>query len=507
MRFNLLAEPLVQSDAGWHSLPGLMAAMARGEVRSFPAMRPHQRPAWHMFLVQLATLALDAVGERSLPDDEAGWTAALRALTPEYDDDASWHLVVEDPVKPAFMQPPDPGGLKWSKVATPDALDMLITARNHDVKTAIARSAAPQDWVLALVSLQTMEGFGGAGNYGIARMNGGSSSRAMLTLAPLDAAEAEIHPSKWWQRDVLRLLEQRHGISGIALVWLEPWPEKQALMLDALDPLFIEVCRRIRLDLDGEGLTARRSTSKASRIAAKEARGVVAPGVDPWAPILIDGKQVKTLTLGDRDWTYDFLVQLLHGENCQRPYLSQPSAEEQFQPMAIVAEAFARGNSKTDGFRSRVVPVPKGVLRGFWEDEAINLSKALIEDVGRVETALRNGLALIAAEGDPEKRGKEEYARAMPARQQFRAYADQHFFPALWDQMQAQTDGERAQARIAFVRKLARAAEREFHTAMPAIPCARIMRPRAELRGEQALRRGLIKAISEIDAEEKLYGT
>ncbi|WP_272010931.1 hypothetical protein [Roseovarius sp. ZX-A-9] len=516
MRFNLLAEPLIQSDAGWHSLPGLMAAMARGEVRSFAAMRPHQRPAWHMFLVQLATLALDAVGEHGLPTDEAGWTAAMRALTPDHEDDAPWHLVVEDGTKPAFLQPPDPGGLKWNDVETPDALDMLITARNHDVKTAIARSAAPQDWVLALVSLQTMEGGNGRKKYGIARMNGAASSRAMLTLAPLDAAEAAINPSMWWQRDVQRLLEQRQGISGITLVWLEPWPEKQALALDALDPLFIEICRRVRLGERDNRLIAWGSSSEIARIAAKEAYGVVTPGADPWAPILIEGKKVKTLTLNDRDWTYDFLVQLLHGKNCRRPYLSQPSDEEQFQPMAIVAEAFARGQSKTDGFRSRIVPVPKGVLRGFWEDEVIDLSKALIEDVGRVETALRYGLERVAFNGDKEKHDqarKNPKERAKLAKKVspmlfgFQHFADQHFFPALWDQMQARGDAERAQARIAFVRKLARAAEREFHAAMPAIPCARIMRTRAELRGEQALRRGLIKAISEIDAEEKLYGT
>lgn len=62
---------------------------------------------------------------------------------------------------PAFMQPPDPGGLKWTEVPTPDALDMLITSRNHDLTSQIAADAAPQDWILALVSLQTMEGFGG----------------------------------------------------------------------------------------------------------------------------------------------------------------------------------------------------------------------------------------------------------------------------------------------------------------------------------------------------------
>ena len=167
------------------SLPGLLAAMARGEVASFPALRPHQRPAWHMFLVQLATLALSDAGAADLPEDEATWRAALRGLTADFPDDAPWHLVVEDRGKPAFLQPPDPGGLKWHEVATPDALDMLITSRNHDLKREIAHDAAPQDWIFALVSVQTMEGFGGAGNYGVARMNGGSSSRVMIALAPV----------------------------------------------------------------------------------------------------------------------------------------------------------------------------------------------------------------------------------------------------------------------------------------------------------------------------------
>lgn len=322
MTHNLLTEPLIESYKGWHSLPGLMAAMARSEVTAFPALRPHQRPAWHMFLVQLATLALDATGQRSLPGDEAGWAAALRALTPGHNDDAPWHLVMAERSKPAFLQPPDPGGLNWSDVPTPDALDMLITSRNHDLKARIARQAAPQDWVFALVSLQTMEGYGGAGNHGIARMNGGSSSRPMLTLAPLDDASAPINPSHWWARDVQRLLARRDGVNGIALVWPEPWPEGRSLSLGRLDPLFIEVCRRVRLLAQGDGLTAQRSTSKAARVAAKEARGVISGEADPWAPVANDSGGVKTLTLGERDFTYSVLVELLDERKWRRPYSS-----------------------------------------------------------------------------------------------------------------------------------------------------------------------------------------
>ena len=45
---------------------------------------------------------------------------------------------------------------------------MLITSRNHDLKQEWwPRGASGEDWIFALVSLQTAEGYGGAGNQGI----------------------------------------------------------------------------------------------------------------------------------------------------------------------------------------------------------------------------------------------------------------------------------------------------------------------------------------------------
>ena len=40
--------------------------------------------------------------------------------------------------------------------------------------------------------------------------------------------------------------------------------------------------------------------------------------------------------------------------------------------MVLVAEAFARGNSKTDGFKSRVIPVPKAVRKVMFGTEAVD---------------------------------------------------------------------------------------------------------------------------------------
>ena len=497
MKMNLLTEPLIRTNAGWLTLPGLLAAMAQGDVASFPALRPHQRPAWHMFLVQLATLALSGRGGTDLPEDEESWRAMLRGLTPEFLDDAPWHLVVEDRGKPAFFQPPDPGGLKWHGVATPDALDMLITSRNHDIKREIAHDAAPQDWIFALVSLQTMEGFGGAGNYGVARMNGGSSSRVMIALAPATDGGRIIDPSTWWRRDVTQLLSKRQGLSGHALLWCRPWPEGQQLDLTVLDPLFIEVCRRVRLTKSGEELHAERTTSKSARIAAKEAKGMTQ---DPWAPIHL-GK-AKTLTLGERDWTYGLLTELFYSGNWQIPPLAEEAEQETAEAMVLVSEAFARGNSKTDGFKSRVIPVPKAVRKQMFGTKAIDLSHEQIKSIDQLDKALRDGLALIAAEGDRDKLGKAEYARTGPARAALHRVADALFFPALWDKLAAGSEGGRHAVHMRFVRRLSQAARGEFTRAAPGIPCARIMRPRAEVRGRAALNSKLAEIFHEIGEKE-----
>ena len=497
MKYCLLHDPLIETDRGRHSLPGLMAALARGEVASFPALRPHQRPAWHMFLVQLGVLALSATDLADLPEREDDWRAALCRLTADFPDDAPWHLVGKDPGKPAFLQPPDPGGLKWSAVETPDLLDMVITSRNHDLKREIAHLAAPQDWVFALVSLQTMEGFGGAGNYGIARMNGGSSSRAMLALAPAAQGGRVVDPSAWWRRDVTRLLAGRRGITGAALLWCLPWPEKQALSLDRLDPLFIEVCRRVRLIEGVQGLAAIRTTSKTARIEAKEVRGVTG---DPWAPVHLG--ETKTLTLGERDWTYDLLDTLLYGGEWAVPDLAKSAPEEAAQPMVLIAEAFARGNSKTDGFKSRVIPVPRAVVKVMFGTRAEELAKGQVAAIAEVDKALRNGLALIAAEGDRDRLGRAQYARSQPARAALQRVADAAFFPALWAKLEAGGKDGIAEAQLAFVRHLAGAARAEFLRAAPGIPCTRIMRPRAEVRGRQALEAGLGRIFREIGVRE-----
>ena len=102
--------------------------------------------------------------------------------------------------------------------------------------------------------------------------------------------------------------------------------------------------------------------------------------------------------------------------------------------MLIVAEAIGRGNSKTDGFKSRVVPVPKAILSlGLLGRRPVDVAQDILADIAAVDLALRNGLATIAAGGDREKVSKPHYARTTQARDALHRWADQHFFDALWE--------------------------------------------------------------------------
>lgn len=503
--YNLLTQPLIHAvPHGVLTLPGVIAALARDEVEGFPALRPHQSPGWHMFLVQLAALALHEADRRDIPEDEAAWAALLRGLTPGFKEDEPWCLVVADTTKPAFLQPPVPADVTLKKdVPSPDALDLLITSRNHDLKQAFARDAKPEDWAFALISLQTGEGYGGAGNQGIARMNGGSSSRCLLALAPRpgsgDDKAMTPRPGAWFRRDVRGLLETREAelndyshleyrkTGGIKLVWLELWPEGKQLHTKDLDIWFIEICRRIRLRLSGETLAAQKGTSKATRIAAKHLKGVLG---DPFAPV--HKTDNKSFTLGGGDFDYRKLTELILSGNWERPLLARPdSFEREGETLLLVAQALARGNSKTEGFKSRILPIGGKVSRalGPRRAELYELADSQKQTIKTFDTALSTALALIASGG--EKINPDHYTHARDARDHLDREANMIFFEYLWKRFENQEDDD-------FAEVLFNKAKLIFEAARSTIPCASIFRPRAEARAEREFRRVIRKDFPEL---------
>ena len=472
--------------------------MARREIQGFVCLRPHQRPAWHMFLVQFGALVLWNGDQDDFPVEENDWKLLIRKLTPDFGDDAPWRLVVSDRRKPAFMQPPDPGSLKWTSVATPDEMDMLITSRNHDLKQQVAKQATFQDWVYALVSLQTMEGYLGPGYNGIARMNGGASSRPLLGLVPAGRQEHVVDVSGWWQRDVGLLLENRTRegeserpcvVGGKSLLWLYDWPQNDG-KLDprSLDPWFIEVCRRIRLINSENGLQAEKTTSKGTRINAREFKGVL---YEPWGPV--HKAENKLLTLGKQDFSYQLLYRILYSGDWGIPLLAN-SADCDQDDMVLVAESFSRGKSKTYGFKSRLIPIPKTVVRNVFVTQARDIAKEQIEDINVMIQALFCGFVVMSAGGKKDENTnkflwrEQDEATANVALKAFKRQVDSLFFPGLWEQLSVAEDckEKRVVARKNFIRQLLKEARFEFDAALPGISCASIHRPRAEARARRA---------------------
>src|SRR5215207_3219594 len=461
LHFNLLDERLVRvvptsGPPNALTLPGAFAALMRDDIAAFPGLRPHQRHAWHAFLVQVGVLALLAAERSEPPEDEAAWARLLRGLTPGDSDDAPWCLVAP-PDRPALLQPPLPSNsaaeLK-TVIETPDALDMLVTAKNHDLKQEVMSGAAPDDWLFALITLQTMEGFLGAGNYGISRMNGGFANRPALGIVPRGGPGAHV------RRDLTRLIALRpemlrSGVyapaGGLGLIWLRPWDGATSLKPSDLDPCYVEICRRVRLSEGGKRLRARAGGSKVARITP------IPGGVtgDPWAPIVIDkdGSE-KVLTVDASGFSYRRMVRLMFERESIRPAPLQEIAEsDATEGLSLIARALVRGQGKTEGYHERRVPLSKRVRASFmrWKssDPVAEAAQKRVELAGEIQNRVLKPALLALFENGPDQidfreDGAERRARTFLER--FDAFVDATFFPRLWEEFDA-ADGMAERAR------------------------------------------------------------
>ncbi|WP_322963950.1 type I-E CRISPR-associated protein Cse1/CasA [Sphingomonas fuzhouensis] len=468
------------------SLFAAFSALARGEARSFPALRPHQREPWHSFTVQVAALALIRAGRDDMPDDEAAWRDLLIALTPEWPDGEAWDLVVVDWSKPALLQPPivaatDRAAYK-NRLMTPDALDMLVTAKNHDVKQERMVGASEQDWLFALVTLQTTEGFLGAGNYGVSRMNGGFASRMSLGVRPIGGAG--------FRRDVRRLVEDararpdRRG--GIPLLWTVPWDGTVSLSYADLDELYVEICRRVRLQRSNTGtVQAMAAGSKCARVAAADLKGITG---DPWAPVKADRSSSHTPT--GAGFGYRQMATLLDQAKITRPLLAEPHDGDDRQGLSIVAAALVRGQGKTEGLHRRSVPVSRWETISAYEDAPLDRIGAVATkragDAG--EAGRRLGRALISlVQGGPEKaRLDDDAAKKKTERwlEQFNRVVDAEFFDVpFW----AEAAGDDGNHRLLWRTRLRSIASDVFDTAAEAAPRTEVRRIRAIARARAFL--------------------
>lgn len=444
---NLLDEAVLrwrdvaQGQMRRSNLPELLAAMAANEVRDFPALRPHQRHPWHAFLVQLGAIALHHAQQSQPWHSAADWRAALLALTPNDPDGAPWCLVAPAD-RSALLQAPVPGEnpSTWNNLLhAADALDMLVTSKNHDLKAARARHAQADDWLFALLSLQTQEGFLGAGNYGISRMNGGFASRPGVGVAAVGAWGLR------WQSDVASLLQQRERIAseyglaptgGHALLWLLPWSGTDALALQALDPLYIEICRRVRLAAPQGRIQAHVTGSKVARIAAKDSNGVTG---DAWTPI--ETAKAKALTLSRNGFDYKLMSELIAGDGYTLGAAWRLDGWPQNTPLQAIAQATVRGQGKTEGYHERRVPISPKLRRLLTSGQrplVANLAKKRIQAIADMRKLLWISLSLLFANGENDSGNDAISQRASRFAQPFEQHEDTRFFDDLAQHIEAE---------------------------------------------------------------------
>ena len=112
------------------SLPELLASYGEKRVQQLVGLQRHQHDAFHVFLCYLAGAVLAKRNETNPIQKAEYWREGLLRLADSAGMDA-WRLVVDDPAKPAFMQPPllTADQKPTSVVTTPDELDVLQTAK------------------------------------------------------------------------------------------------------------------------------------------------------------------------------------------------------------------------------------------------------------------------------------------------------------------------------------------------------------------------------------------
>ena len=482
MTHNILKERLIRTtDAAGgvtsRSLPGVYEALAADAVIGFPALRAHQRHGWHAFLAQLGAIAVHESGADEPPTDAGTWERMLRQLTRAYPRDEPWHLVVDALDCPAFLQTPPCDLLhEYTRTSlTPDGLDVLVSSKNHDIKQDIATTAEAEDWLFALVNVQTTGGFTGRGRYGSVRMNKGFSTRSAIGLRPdgvntgghlyHDIRQLLIHR----ETNRLRNRPARRKSGGLALLWLEPLDGHSQHEVTALDPYFLEAPRRIRLRAGGPtGITGLRATRASVSIAASSLKGNIG---DHWTPIIKpDG---KAYSLGAGGWKWRSLMRLIAAKTeVELPTAMTPKGCDHVKRWRLVARGMARTQGGTEGYHERTditfgsaFVEMLGTTRG--RERIERAANAVEKAASKARSRLRLALAICAASG---KGGNalqsQHWTAATRACAPFENAIEREFFPILEATALAAEDASSATAADALDTAIGEIAEKVLETGL-----------------------------------------
>ena len=465
---NLITVTHPDATCSHRSIPGVLADCMTGTAASFPSVREHQAHSWHAFLVQLAAIAMERNNITSPPTEEQQWRQLLNSLTDDIPNQNAWNLIVNDPTQPAFMQPPtyhQDQFVKYNQsIRTPDKLDITVTSANHDIKDSVLTDARQEDWLMALITVQTAHGFSGNSLYGVSRMNKGYGNRPGISLAPMAA-----NPGLHIRRDLTAILEflpelrAQHpeyptNPSAPALMWTSPWDGSAEDQLDIshFHPLYIEICRRIRfVHGTNGGILAVRATSRQMRTTAKELLGYTG---DPWTPIeFTEENQRKAITINEEGFTTYKTSRILLSPDWRPPLLAKPTqaeAESQ-EPMVLISRTLVRGQGTTSGFHhARTIIRPK-LQQALRHPEDALQTYDTVQDMesqyNKIRGFIRDALKVFGAHGESPIKAKEgKRPQPHPAADSilttFQEFKDLTFWECLQNELEAEP-GQELEAR------------------------------------------------------------
>ena len=450
------------------SLPDILAALSQKTEIEFPSARPHQFLPWYTFLVQLAAMAMHKSNQMKLPTESSDWKKLLLNLTQGQSE--AFTLIVTDLSKPAFMQPPVPEGslnILKKQIDYPDVLDVLVMAKNHDIKGAKMYHPGIDHWIYSLITLQTTEGVLGRENYGILRMNGGYASR------PFVGVTSSLSWVTRFVRDVSVLCRNRSDLikkygysedNGKTLIWVDPWDGSTSLKLTDCDPYFIEVCRRIRLFQIDDVVHAKAGSSKVRRIHDPELKGNTG---DPWTPVY-RGEGGKSLNIGSTGYGYALTAQLLF-QNDYQPGICQTLQSNDPDVMFFTGYALARKMGGTQGIHERTFPIPpkvRGLMGGSTGRDTLGkIAKSRIEMVEVwSKKILRPALCSLLQGGTDKLNMKDERTKHWETC--LDRSVDDIFFEDLWGDLEKTSE----EASLNWLCRIYSLAEKQLKNAMAECP-------------------------------------
>jgi CRISPR system Cascade subunit CasA len=256
------------------------------------------------------------------------------------------------------------------------------------------------------------------------------------------------------------------------------------LDLRDLDPLFVEVCRRVRLVSRNSVILAMGARSKAARTDWPKAMNGITG--DPWAPI--ERSTNKVLSVSGSGFTYRKMVEYLDPKLYSQPPLAIPDSTDANHGLVISAVALARGQGKTDGFHERHIPVPKPVVpllaRGGI-DVFARLGRSRAKMVGDFTRKVLRPALFLAFQGGPDKIdfGKPTTGPEVePWMRAFDRRIDRVFFDFLFEALEARESGnpgEEARVQLGWEREVLGNGRQTLEQCLEAAPRRAMVRHRA----------------------------